>query len=941
MAFQFNAILNFKAEGAVAGMDKAKRGFQQFQAGVSKANESFGQMMGGAQSGAIALAPLTAGFGLAINEAATFEKGLDAVQATLLATDEQMRPLSMLTKQLGAATKFSAFEATEGAKFLAQAGFDVNQIMTALPGVLSAAAAGEMELGVTADIVASTLGAFGLAAEKATDVADTLALGASLTNTDMLGLGEGLKYAAAQAAGAQISVQDTVSILGVLANAGLKGSMGGTSLANALQQLTKPSKDVLALFGGQDGLNAAIKDSTGQLLPFEVMMANVMKVTQNAADPLTAMGQAAEIFGMRGAKAFNAFAMQATATETVTDVMMQRFRLAGVDVEKLGIKVGGPIAKLEALRLQMNGAAGSAKQMADIQMGNFLGQLEQLSGAAEGLGIEIGSIMMGDLTGSAGQLTDAVSLLTSGFQLLNMTEEEATKLQTDMNDKNSLLFNRFAEFLPMVKEFAGGFKEGISGVIEGLKEGFVAVKDFFSSFSDSGMTAKEIGKMVAQVVLVGAMLAPVLAGIVAFAFVMGPIVSGVIGFFGFLSGIWGMVSGAFTMVIGAAEVLGVILGVSTGAVLGVAAAIIGIVALIIIFRKEIYEFGVAAYEAVIKFFRDPFALSFTEIGAQFGLFGKVVGTLLDIITFGFKATVVVIGAFAGFMYDLVVQPIITHWDTIKGVFMSGVDFVRDLFMNQLAPIFMDVVNAFVGVWSSIGQTFVDVGQSILTFWTVMWNDIVTIFTGPLDMVGANIQTFFTNAFGNAFNVVATTVEGFFNILKSVGAYMMEVLIAPFRAVLGFISQVVGRLAEFVPASLLETVGVSQADLLSLAKATTATATGPALPAPPSFGDMTTDVARTNARMNQDMMSQRTLAAPPSAEDISSVFSQQTQNQSTAAGGGGGQQTVRVVVEGKIRGNDLNLAMTRSQIDQSQQNGRSLQDYSKRKAVQNGQQFRGD
>lgn len=825
MAFLFNAILDFKSDAAVAGMKRAQGGMAGMKTAIQNAGQSLGKVNEGIRGGAVALAPLTAGFGLAIREAGTFEQGLDAVQAVMLASDEQMRPLSQLTKQLGAATKFSALEATEGAKFLAQAGFDVTQVMSALPGVLSAAAASGTDLGTTADIVASTLGSFGMKADEAVKVADTLALGSSLTNTDMVGLGEGLKYAASSAAGARMSMADTVSVLGVLANAGLKGSSGGTALSNALLQLTKPSEEVLGLFGGQSGLNAAIKDGTGNLLPFEAMMANVVKITQKAPDPLAAMGQAAQIFGLRGAKAFNAFAMQVEETVTVNDVMIERFKEAGVDVEKEGIKIGGIIPKLVAIRLQMNGAKGAAAEMAKIQMGNFFGQIEQLSGAIEGLGIEIGGLLLGNLSGMTTKAADAVSILVAGFQALNMTEEEQTKMLSAMGDENNVMFNQYASFLPMMKDFAGGFKEGIASVITGFKSVFEGAKEYLGPiFGDDGFNAKEIGKVAAQIVLIGAVIAPVLGSIAAAAFVLGPLFTGISGIFGLIGAGFGFLSGAVSVVGGLVATIAGAVGIAIGPFLLIAAAIIGAIALVYIFRKEIMDFAFGVSDA------------------------------LD-----------------------------------------------------------------------------DVGISIL----LMFDDVEKYAVNTFMGLSSTVSNFFVIAMAKATDLLKEGGLGFLSILRAVGDSMFSIVTAPFQSIMGFIRSTLGSIIDNVPSFILEKAGFSVESLKKIIGIEVGATVNPDI----SSNDGLDQLRNANRQVSTESTSQSVLSQPPSADAIASILSGQAPISSNVGDKQQAPINVRVQIEGRVSGNDLNLVQTRSQIEQTQLNGRTVSNpIAKRRAVQNGAQF---
>ena len=97
---------------------------------------------------------------------------------------------------MGATTKFSASEAAEGLKYMAMAGWDTQQMLDGLPGVLSLAAASGEDLGTVSDIVTDVMTAFGMEAVRAGEFADTLAAAASSSNTNVSMLGESFKYVA-------------------------------------------------------------------------------------------------------------------------------------------------------------------------------------------------------------------------------------------------------------------------------------------------------------------------------------------------------------------------------------------------------------------------------------------------------------------------------------------------------------------------------------------------------------------------------------------------------------------------------------------------------------------------------------------------------------------------------------------------------------------------
>ena len=99
-------------------------------------------------------------------------------------------------KDLGASTAFSASEAAAGMENLASAGFEVNEIIEAMPGMLDLAASSGEDLASSADIAASTLRGFGMDASEAGHVADVLAQNAAATNAAVADTGEAMKYIA-------------------------------------------------------------------------------------------------------------------------------------------------------------------------------------------------------------------------------------------------------------------------------------------------------------------------------------------------------------------------------------------------------------------------------------------------------------------------------------------------------------------------------------------------------------------------------------------------------------------------------------------------------------------------------------------------------------------------------------------------------------------------
>lgn len=192
-------------------------------------------------------APIVALGTASVYTAAQFDDSMRQVQATSGATGGEFDALREQARQLGADTAFSATEAAEGMNYLAAAGFDANQVMAAMPGMLSLASAGSVELGAAAEIASSILNGFNLEAEEAGRVADILAQSAASTNAGVTDMGEAMSYVAPVAQATGMSLEETAAAIGIMSNAGIKGSMAGTALRGSLTALMTPTDEAAGI----------------------------------------------------------------------------------------------------------------------------------------------------------------------------------------------------------------------------------------------------------------------------------------------------------------------------------------------------------------------------------------------------------------------------------------------------------------------------------------------------------------------------------------------------------------------------------------------------------------------------------------------------------------------------------------------------------------------
>lgn len=195
---------------------------------------------GAALSTAITL-PVAAIGAASIKTGMDFESSMSKVAAISGATGDELTALEEKARELGATTAFSASEAADGMSFLAMAGYDANQVLSAMPGLLDLAAAGQLDLARAADITTNIMSGFNMEADKTQQVADMLAAAAASANTDVEQLGSAMSYVAPVAAGAGIKIEETAAAIGILSNAGIQGERAGTALRGMIASLQNPT----------------------------------------------------------------------------------------------------------------------------------------------------------------------------------------------------------------------------------------------------------------------------------------------------------------------------------------------------------------------------------------------------------------------------------------------------------------------------------------------------------------------------------------------------------------------------------------------------------------------------------------------------------------------------------------------------------------------------
>lgn len=315
-------------------------------------------------------AGIATSLGFAVSKASDFEAQLSKVGAIAGASGEDLQALKETALELGSSTSKSALEVAAGMQNMASMGFSVNEVIAAMPGVISAAEASGEDMALTANTVATALRSFGLEASQATHVADVLAQTANSSAAGVGDLSETFKYAAPVANTLGISLETLAAATAEMADVGIKGSDAGTALRASLLRLADPPKEASDEL---QKLGVTIKDSQGNMLPFD-------QIVGQLGVSLEGMGNAQK-----------AAALSAIFGQEAVSGMM-----AVIDA--------GP-EKLRALTAELENSDGASQRTAAQMRDNLKGALDQLGGSFETMQITIGNA-----------LTPAITVLASALQ---------------------------------------------------------------------------------------------------------------------------------------------------------------------------------------------------------------------------------------------------------------------------------------------------------------------------------------------------------------------------------------------------------------------------------------------------------------------------------------------------------------------------------------------
>lgn len=844
---------------------------------------------------------LTAGLTVPIGTAAAsavkfgseFDKGMSNVAAVSGATTEEFGKMREAAISWGEKTVYTATEASDALYYMGLAGWGANESIAGLGPVLNLAAAGDLELGRTSDIVTDAMTSMKLAAgelnkdgiENTIHFTNSLAAAMSNSNTDVDQMGEAFKYVAPLAGSLGYDINDLSLALGLMANVGVKGSQAGTGLRQALKNLIAPTDKAQAymdkfgvslyddtgkakdmrtfmeeLRGTFGDLSVDIYDSNGELKSAEQIMeeyGHSLPTTQQ--EKLNAI---VEIFGTRalpgilgiieqGDDKFTDLADAIDGSDAAFvkyngDIMPMKEAL-----EKFGDSVYDTTKGFEIL--------GAAEGMAQIQMDNLQGDWIRFTSALGTSKIMISDLVKDSLRGFVQKLTELVQRFNS---LDDAQKKHILKIAAIIAAIGPLLFV-FGKTVAGIGNVITGFHE-MSKAFNLIKVGFkmfgTKLKNVVEAFklAKAGFTG-----FASETSALGTALAGVTAPMIAIAAVIAVLVAAFVHLFktnedfrNKIIGIWDGIVSKFK---------------EAGQKITDAINSLGF---------DFSGLGEAIY-AAWDWICNALAPILSEI---FASIGRLIGGVVDIVVGVVQVITGIIKGFKDGDWSLFIEGLKSIWDGFWAIATAPFVAVYNVLTEYLAKFgltWSDVWNGikdfFFGVWeviktfisnvlNGIKNFFVGILNGIHNVWVSVWTAVSTFINTTL----TNIQTFFTNVW----NAIKTFIENTWDAIKTKISTTFEAIKTFITTTLQAIQTTMQNIWNAIKTLVINTVEAIKTQVSqkfeALKSAVTQTIENLKTAAQNKFNEMKTNVTNTVENIKSQVSSKMTAMKDAVVQTISNM-----------------------------------------------------------------------
>lgn len=735
--------------------------------------------------------PLLNIYGDMLQAGMDYEAGMDEVAAISGATGTEIDVLGKKAMEMAAKTKFSTAESAEAYKYMAMAGWETTDMLNALDAVMYLAGASGESLGATSDIVTDAMTAFGLAADKNSKVlkdgylvevsnaqrfTDVLAAASNNANTNVSMLGESFKFVAPVAGSMGYSIEDVAVALGLMANSGIKASMGGTALRTILTNLANPTDNMAA---AMDALGVSLEDGEGD-------MYSLLDIMKQLRAGFGGGAVDSKEFADRMNELQTSFEDGTISEEEYTDAV-EELATAMYGVE------GAQKAQIASMLAGKYSMAGllAIVSASDDDFNDLADAIYNSNGATE----EMYNIMTDNAQGAVTMLDSAINVLFTSMSqhIIPIFTEVVRKITEVVNwfgslddgtQKLILTIGGIAIAVGPVLTVIGNIITAV-GTISGAISGIGGVVSGVVKFVSSGITSilgiggKLMGGIQALFALIVAH--PVVAVVTAIIAAVVLLWNNCEAFRNAVTAIWEAIKGAF---VSAWE--------------GIKAAWDGAGK----FFSDLWEGIKKTFENVVDFFKELFDKAAKAVQEAWKAVGKFFSDLWESIKAAFSTVVEffseLFGAAAQAVQDAwnaVVEFFSGIWESIQEIFSNVVEFLGGLFQAAWEVVQNTwglAVEFFTGLWDGIQAVFSGAAEIISGFFIAAWEAIQAAW-------GAAVEFFqgVWDGIRTIFEVVAEVIGGFFQAAWEAVQTAWSAAVEFFQGIWDGIRKIFEVVAEFL------------------------------------------------------------------------------------------------------------------------------------------------
>lgn len=793
--------------------DQATSQVEGISAGVIAQGTAVGNLV---SQGITAAAGAIVDFGKqSIQSGMDFDSAMSQVAATMGLTTEDIGDLRAVAQEMGASTSFSATEAAEALNYMALAGYDSETAISMLPNVLNLAAAGGMELGAASDMITDSQTALGLSLEETNQLVDQMAQAASSSNTSVSQLGDAILTVGGTAKNLSGGITEMNTVLGIMADNGIKGGEAGTHLRNVILSLSAPT-DTAAAAMAELGVSAT--DAEGNLRPLEDVMADfnvafadmtaeektqaltkifnktdlaaVNALLDTSADRWEELGTKIEGAGFSISGFKSAFADiggnfddleskvgdLGISAETLGQILAESGGDAEIFVDALweaadtGVTYDDVVQALgvsvEDLQEAFDNAGGAAQAMADTQLDNLEGDVTKLQSAIEGAQIAVSDLFTPALRDMAKVGADGISAITEALKEGDFTGA-GEQFATTITDIINVILEQLPQFFDMGLQMLTGLIQGFADALPTLIPNIVAcIMALIQVFVDNLPLIIEAGLNL-FVGLVQGLYAAVPVLVEALPAVIQGLCDAIVALIPML------MEAGVQLMSAVLDNVDAILAAWTTALPQIIQALVGAIIQLI---PLIIEAGIQLMSALLQ---NTGAIISALAAALPEIINGVVQAIIELaplmLEAGIQLMTSLLGAFG------------TLGEDLGGIFQSAWDGVTSIFAGA--------GEFFSGVWTAISNAFASVGEFFSGVFSNAFEGIKNAF--------ANIGQFFSDVW----TAITSVFEGAYEWFKSVGISIVNGVWQGIQSMIGWFTDAISGFFGGIVSSVMNLLGI--------------------------------------------------------------------------------------------------------------------------------------